>query len=61
MFHWDEDGLTSAVKLSQAVEPSNPQKGCKANVKWGEVYVVSVVSSSSVTRSPIDFPAFPRE
>ena len=35
MVHWDEEGLTSVVKLSDVVEPACPQKGSKAKVKWG--------------------------
>ena len=31
---WEEEGLTTIVKTSQVVDPS-PEKGSKANVKWG--------------------------
>ena len=34
LVHWEEEGLTSIVKTSQVVEPL-PEKGSKANVKWG--------------------------
>ena len=36
LVYWEEEGLTSIVKSSQVVEPSNPQKGAKAQIKWGQ-------------------------
>ena len=34
LVYWEEEGLTSIVKAPQVVEPL-PEKGSKANVKWG--------------------------
>ena len=36
LVYWEEEGLTSIVKSSQVVEPSNPLKGAKAQITWGQ-------------------------
>ena len=48
MVHWDEEGLTSVVQLSDVVEPAYPQKGSKAKVKWGRsIFPASILEIGS--------------
>ena len=48
MVHWDEEGSTSVVKLSQVVELACPQKGSKAKVKWGRsIFPASILEIGS--------------
>ena len=48
MVHWDEEGLTSVVKLSDVVEPVCPQKESKAKVKWDRsLFLASILEIDS--------------
>ena len=59
MVHWDEEGLTSVVKLSDIVEPACPQKGSKAKVKWGRstfpATILEIGSKKDVKKKEKDF------
>ena len=43
LVYWDKEGLTSIVKDSQLVEPSNIKAGTKAKIKWGRKILLATV------------------
>ena len=59
MVHWDEEGLTSVVNLSDIVEPACPQKGSKAKVKWARsifpASILEIGSKKDVKKKEKDF------
>ena len=59
LVYWDEEGLTSVVKLSQVVEPTSPRKGSKAKVKWGRsifpASIIEIGSQKDVKKKEKDF------
>ena len=59
MVHWNEEGLTSVVKLSDIVEPACPQKGFRAKVKWAQsifpASILEIGSKKDVKKKETDF------